>query len=631
MLDQLPMEMILAISNHLDPLSVAKLSQTSGRLNGTLQRPLARAAKQYALPDEAEYKQRIIFDEEGKGTRSLKRTYSLPPQRLVHAICHHQFNKVKNFLEAGVDPNAYDLDGQRMLSLAIRVAKDEPIMDLLLEHGANPALNDVCWPYTSPVVDATSMGNEVVKKLISIGADYTDARVIHALAGRCSLEVIKLAIDKGADCRLLSQNHRTVIHHAAINADHPDVLGFLVEKYPDLLTPQVVRTAVWLTIYKGSAELIKTLIAAGIDITRDTTLHAALANRCSLDVIKLAIDKGADFGQISFDGKTMIHHAATNINHPDVLGFLIQRYPELLSPQTVRTALWLTIYKGSAELVKILLAASLINITEDANLHAALASRCSLDVIRLAIYKGADFRRINPDGKTMIHYAAMNTEHPDVLRLLIAIYPELLSSQTASGKTALWSALYEGSAELASILITAGIDIDARDATGKTALHAALEFSEQANNQTTESASREIVERSLSIATALLEHGIQVGIPDQWGMTELHHAVRQNSGHWLHQGMPSIVRLLLSRRTVDVNALGPGGLTPLHLAARAGWLKVVRILVEEGDADVNEIDNHGVTPADLAWEFPDVFAYLSQIAIISLGGQLTGSRACGWA
>jgi hypothetical protein len=72
-------------------------------------------------------------------------------------------------------------------------------------------------------------------------------------------------------------------------------------------------------------------------------------------------------------------------------------------------------------------------------------------------------------------------------------------------------------------------------------------------------------------------------------------------------------------------------LTPLHLAARAGWLKVVRILVEEGDADVNEIDNHGVTPADLAWEFPDVFAYLSQIAIISLGGQLTGSRACGWA
>ncbi|KAF7118499.1 hypothetical protein CNMCM5793_008025 [Aspergillus hiratsukae] len=611
-LEQLPMEMILAISDHLDPLSVARLAQTCRRLNGTLQRPLARAAKQYALPDEAEYKQRIIFNEEGKGTRSLKRTYSFPPQRLVHAICHHQFNKVKNYLEAGVDPNAYDLNGQRLLSLAVRV-KDEPIMDLLLEHGADPALNDVCWPYTSPVVDATKMGNEVVKKLISIGADYTEARVIHALAGRCSLDVIKLAIEKGADCRQISLDHRSVIHHAAINTDHPDVLGFLVEKYPDLLSPQTVRTALWLTIYKGSAELVKTLIAGGIDITRETTLHAALANRCGPDVIKLAIDKGADFGRISPDGMTMIHHAATNINNPDVLGFLIDRYPKLLSPQIVRTALWLTIYKGSAELIKTLIAAS-TDIAEDTILHAALASRCSMDVIRLAINKGADFGRVRPDGKTMIHYAATNTAHPDVLNFLTVRYPDLLSSQTTSGKTALWSALYEGSTQLATILITAGIDINTRDDAGRTALHAALEFSEQANHQTTECASREIVERCLSIATALLEHGIRVGIPDQWGLTELHHAVRQNSGHWLHQGMPGIVRLLLSRRRVDVNTLGPGGLTPLHLAAKAGWLKVVRILVEEGNADVNETDNYGVTAADLAWKFPEVFDYLSRRA-----------------
>ncbi|RHZ59616.1 hypothetical protein CDV55_101749 [Aspergillus turcosus] len=589
-LDQLPMEMILAISDHLDPLSVARLSHVSRRLNGTLQRPLARAAKQYALPDEAEYKQRIIFNEEGKCIRSLKRTYSLPPQRLVHAICHHQFNKVKNFLEAGVDPNAYDLDGQRLLSLAVR-AKDEPIVDLLLEHGADPALNDVCWPYTSPVVDATKMGNEVVKKLISIGADYTEARVIHALAGRCSLDVIKLAIDKGADY----------------------VLGFLVEKYPDLLSPQTVTTALWLTIYTGSDELVKPLIAAGVDITGDTTLHAALASHCSLDVIRLAIDNGAGFGQISPDGKTMIHHAATNVDHPDVLGFLIQRYPELLSPQTVKTALWLAIYNGSAELIKTLIAASL-DIAEDTNLHAALASRCSMDVIRLAINKGADFGRISVDGKTMIHHAATNTAHPDVLNFFVVRYPDLLSSQTTTGKTALWSALYEGSAELGKTLITAGIDINARDDAGKTALHAALEFSEQANHQTTESASREIVERSLSIATALLEHGIQVGIPDQRGLTELHHAVRQNTGHWLHQSMPSIVRLLLSRRTVDVNALGPGGLTPLHLAATAGWLKMVMILVEEGNADVNETDNYGATPADLAWKFPEVFTYLSRRA-----------------
>lgn len=515
-LEQLPMELLLGISDYLDPLSVASLGQTSRRLNGTLQRPLARAARQHALADEAEYRKRIRFREDGKGILTRKRTHGVPSQPLVQAIKRGQLNKVRNYLEAGVDPNAYDLDGCRMLSLAVR-ANDEPIVDLLLEHGANPALNDVCAPYASPVCDATKMSNEMVKKLISIGADYTQVSVIHDLAGRCSLDVIKLAVDKGADFGQTRTYGMTAIHQAAKNTDHPDVLQFLVGRYPELISSQSAGTFFWSAIYKGSPELVKILIIAGVDIAGDITALASLASRCSLDSVKAAIDKGADFSQI------------------------------------------------------------------------------------------------NPDGRTMIHYAATNTDHPDVLQFLIGKYPELLSSQSTRGKTALWSALYEGNAELAEILITAGIDINLRDHAGRTVLHAALEFSHRAAHRSMEYVGREIVEKCLSIATALLEHGIQVGIPDRRGLTELHHAVSQNDHYWLRKRMPGVVHLLVSRSTVDVNALGPGGLAPLHLAAKAGWLEVVRILVEQGNADITETDNVRRAPARLArlaLDSPAVLKYL---------------------
>lgn len=62
----------------------------------------------------------------------------------------------------------------------------------------------------------------------------------------------------------------------------------------------------------------------------------------------------------------------------------------------------------------------------------------------------------------------------------------------------------------------------------------------------------------------------------------------------------------------DINAIDEYGYTPLHSAAKNGYLEIVKVLVEQG-ADVNIRTVDGKTPAQLAEaEYPQVAAYLIQ-------------------
>ncbi|MCY0387930.1 ankyrin repeat domain-containing protein [Robbsia sp. Bb-Pol-6] len=57
----------------------------------------------------------------------------------------------------------------------------------------------------------------------------------------------------------------------------------------------------------------------------------------------------------------------------------------------------------------------------------------------------------------------------------------------------------------------------------------------------------------------------------------------------------------LLARGAPVRARGPGGMTFLHLAARAGAVPIITLLVDY-DAQVNAVDEAGRTPLALAQE-----------------------------
>ncbi|OKL57946.1 hypothetical protein UA08_06878 [Talaromyces atroroseus] len=121
-------------------------------------------------------------------------------------------------------------------------------------------------------------------------------------------------------------------------------------------------------------------------------------------------------------------------------------------------------------------------------------------------------------------------------------------------------------------LLYEGAEINARDASGKTALHIALE------------------DRNLGLVESLMPFSPDLELRSPNGMTPLHSAVTTG---W-EQG----TRLLLCYN-LDINATDADGNTVLHFACSAGYKDVVKLLLESG-ANVHIRNSNGRTPLQLA-------------------------------
>ena len=141
-----------------------------------------------------------------------------------------------------------------------------------------------------------------------------------------------------------------------------------------------------------------------------------------------------------------------------------------------------------------------------------------------------------------------------------------------------------GNLEVVRLFVVSGMDIDAKNNDGRTALDLAAWWGH------------------LEVVRYLVVQGADVNAADKWGWTALHWAA--------FEGHLSVVVYLVGQG-VSLTATNKYGWTALHSAAYWGRLLVVKHLVEQG-ASVTATSNGGLTAKDLASKEgrPDIADYL---------------------
>jgi ankyrin repeat protein len=205
---------------------------------------------------------------------------------------------------------------------------------------------------------------------------------------------------------------------------------------------------------------------------------------------------------------------------------------------------------------------------EDPYIHAALvvaATQGREDLCAVLLGEGAD-PTYAFEGSSAIA-AAVARRHLRILEQLSAVVATLPPQKQLAAAAILHNAVEGGDLETVDLLLQAGYDAAARDATGNTPLHRAA-FGGQ-----------------MGAIQLLLEHGASADVANDEGATPLHYTCLQ--------GRTEAAQMLMALGG-QPNAATRGGSTPLHAAATEGHATLVAALLMAG-AGVDSMDNDGFT------------------------------------
>jgi ankyrin repeat protein len=302
-------------------------------------------------------------------------------------------------------------------------------------------------------------------------------------------------------------------------------------------------------------------------------MHSA-AIRGDVEMLRLLLGKGALLHLQSKAGTPLCW--AVKGEHAPAVEFLLQRgaMPNLSSSDQAMTPLHWAAILGQPDLVALLLkhgASNNIPSGVGRPLHAAVMSQ---EGVRRWLTAGIASGK-NPHQPRI----GSDADHVAVLKLLLASGADF-NGRDLTQRTPLIVAVSQGNVGAVETVLAAGVDLEAAEQLGFTALQAASNLD----------ASPQVVS---NVVTRLIRAGASLESRDVVRRTPLHQAA--------YDGKPVVAALLLAAGA-RINAVGPDFRTPLQLAVLRGSREVVALLLARG-ADLEWRDTFGCTALHYAAQF----------------------------
>jgi ankyrin repeat protein len=370
----------------------------------------------------------------------------------------------------------------------------------------------------------------------------------------------------------------------------------LLERGADPFGPDArERTPVHIAAAQGQLAVLQALLSRGCNPnTRDTQgrtpLFAALEHgEQALPLVKALVAHGADAEATDANGETPLGLA---FEHGDIERWL--DWGDWVRPARPLRAddLPAAAAAGATAAVERLLELGYAVDTQDRQGATALLHACGAghrEIAARLLEAGADPALATLNG--MIPLAAAVGARRDALVGLLLEHQVPTDQRLPGDATALMIAAALGYPEIAEQLLDAGAEVNAVDARGHSALHAAAQFGFAHNDSL----------RARRLFDALLKRGAEVNRPDQEGKTPLllllgAHLRPGSESDATHIG--ALVPVLLDAGA-QLEHADQRGVTALHACAMHALLPPARVLLARG-ANRAAADAFGRTAADVA-------------------------------